>query len=104
MARISIEARRRILDFVDSVDIGDAIGVWLTGSRAIGTNHAYSDWDVVVFTPHMGRGADTLFRANLYSKLTLEGGYIELIFAHPEHWLDTRRYMRNLRRSGIRLR
>lgn len=98
------EVRQKILAFVDSVMPGECESVWLTGSRVRGDFRPDSDWDVVAFTHDYDRESEKLFLSNQTSPFKLCGGVIELICAHPDHWNNPRRYMTELRQSGIRLR
>lgn len=75
--------------------------MWLGGSRARGTPRPDSDWDVVAFSKHHPTSPADLFKSNQTSDFTLEGGPIELVMAHPDHWNDPRL---DLGRSGLRLR
>src|SRR5690242_17399282 len=95
--------KKQILDFVDSVVPGPSKEVWLAGSRAEGTAHADSDWDVVAFTPDMSSEPRKLFCSNQIKKIA-PGVLVELVIAHPDHKNDPRPYMTGLRRFGIRLR
>lgn len=103
--QIESETRKQILAFVERAVLSERIqSVWLTGSRARGNARHDSDWDVVAFTPDAPRGPDALFQYNQISREKIDGGHIELVIAHPDHWTDLSRYMTECRNSGIRLR
>jgi predicted nucleotidyltransferase len=92
-----------ILALVDTV-VPDGESVWLTGSRVRGNAKSDSDWDVVAFSKSVSRAPSELFKSNHTSQHAILGGKIELVIAHPDHWNDPRRYMTDLRQSGLRLR
>ena len=99
-----MSVRATILEFVDSV-VPDDSEVWLTGSRVRGDARPDSDWDVVAFTRFALKDPSDLFvESNQVSGFMLDGGPIELVIAHPSHWDDGRRYMVELRASGVKLR
>ncbi len=96
--------RNEILAFVDYVVPGGPGEVWLTGSRAKGEARPDSDWDVVAFTEDARSAPEDLFKSNQTSRKKIDGGCIELVIAHPNHWNDPRCYMMECRKSGVRLR
>jgi predicted nucleotidyltransferase len=92
-----------ILKYVDSVVPAPCDDVWLAGSRASGTAHPDSDWDVIAFSDQAPSGEDDLFALNR-SKEVAKGVKVALVIAHPCHWGDPRPYMVDLRRHGYKLR
>jgi hypothetical protein len=56
LERISAEDQAALLAFVDAVVPSGCVGVWLTGSRAIGKQRADSDWDVLALHPDASNG------------------------------------------------
>lgn len=102
---ISKTAKQKILDFVDGIFPTDS-EVWLTGSRAIGTNKPDSDWDVLVIHEYCpSKPVEVFNRATQTSKFTIDGGPIQAVGAHPDILTsDDRRYFADCRESGIRLR
>ena len=105
MSEISKPIRDAILEFVDNVVPEGGESVWLTGSRVRGDARLDSDWDILVITRYMPKDSDLLFdRGTQISKHRVHGGHIELVMAHPDHWHDPRRYMAEVRKSGVRLR
>lgn len=103
MVNIDEPTKAQILGFVDSVVPSGTTEVWLTGSRAVGTHRLDSDWDVAAFHPDAPREPKRLFCSNQTKEIE-PGFLIELVIAHPELKNDPRRYMTDLRQSGIRLR
>ena len=63
-----------------------------------------SDWDVIALTVYADRRPEKLFLSNQSSKDKIDGGKMELVIAHPDHWNDQRRYMIEVRESGFKLR
>ena len=105
MRDIPQHIRIALLAFADTIvpDGGDS--VWLTGSRVRGTARPDSDWDLLVITPYgPSRPEDLFLWGTQLSRDRLDGGYIELITAHPDLWGDPRPYMTECRESGVRLR
>jgi Nucleotidyltransferase domain len=102
-ATISAAAKAEILRFVDQIVPPGTTAVWLCGSRAKGTARAKSDWDVVAFHPSYSNRPEDLFKANQLGPHS-QGGEIELVIAHPDHWDDPRPYMADCRAYGIKLR
>jgi predicted nucleotidyltransferase len=101
--KISNDTKEALLAFVDKF-VPFATEVWLTGSRVRGNARPDSDWDVVAFTDKAPSEPEKLFLFNQLSDFTVEGGIIELVIVHPGHRNDPRRYMTELRQSGMRLR
>lgn len=100
--RIDPNIKRDILIAVDTALPAGSESIWLTGSRVRGDTRPNSDWDVIAFHPDAPRELNELFCANRI--LHFSGGVIELVFAHPSHWNDTRPYVVELRKIGVRLR
>jgi predicted nucleotidyltransferase len=100
---ISPQAKEEILDFVDQFVPQGTTGVWLCGSRAKGSARPDSDWDVVVFHPAASRDPKEVFLSNQLRDHS-QGGVIELVIVHPDHWNDPRLYFSDLRAFGIKLR
>ena len=101
---IPSEVIRALLSFVDSVVPEGGESVWLIGSRVRGDFQPDSDWDVVAFSKYAPKLSADLFKSNYLSRHTIQGGKIELVIAHPDHWNDPTSYMSELRKSGLRLR
>lgn len=93
-----------LLQFVDARVPEGGESVWLTGSRVRGDFRPDSDWDIVAFSKNAPADPADLFKSNATSEHTILGGKIELVIAHPNHWNDQRRYMTELRQTGLRLR
>jgi hypothetical protein len=90
MMLINDATRSAILQFVDRIVPGPNVQVWLTGSRAKGTHHDESDWDVIAFTRDASADPRDLFKSNQLGTI-LDDQTIELV-------------MVDLREAGIRLR
>lgn len=102
---ISEDTKKAILDFVDSSFHGGT-EVWLTGSRAIGTNITDSDWDVLVISEYCPKNREDVFnRATQNSQFLIDGGPIQAVCVHPDVLAsDPRRYFEDCRKHGIRIR
>jgi hypothetical protein len=102
---INPDDRAALLAFVDeNVPVG-CRSVWLTGSRANGTQRPDSDWDVLALHPDAPDLDQEVFdRGTLLGKAP-DGNTIELVIARP-YRLDTdpRRYFSDCKQFGIRLR
>lgn len=102
---IDSDDRAALLAFVDANVPAGCISVWLTGSRANGTQRPDSDWDVLALHPDAPDQDDQVFNVGTRLGKALDGNTIELVIARP-HRLDkdSRRYFADCRRSGTRLR
>jgi predicted nucleotidyltransferase len=100
---LASEVLRAILAFVDDV-VPESGEVWLTGSRLRGDFRPDSDWDIIAFSKYASSEPADLFKSNQTSQHKIQGGNIELVIAHPDHWNDPSPYMSELRQSGLRLR
>ena len=96
--------KKVILDFVDTNVPRGGEYVWLAGSRVRGDARPNSDWDVIAFFRDYPIDSVPLFASNQKSTFLVEGGIIELVLAHPQHWNDPSPYMTELWASGVRLR
>jgi len=102
---ISEVTKKAILDFLDTVFPKDS-EVWITGSRAIGTNSPDSDWDVLVVSKYCPKKREDVFdRATQDSQFLVEGGPIQAVCVHPDVLAsDSRLYFVDCRKYGIKLR
>jgi predicted nucleotidyltransferase len=93
-----------LLAFVDN-NVQGCVSVWLTGSRANGTQRPDSDWDVLALHPGAPDRDDEVFDRGTSLGKAPDGNTIELVIVRP-HRLDTdpRRYFADCRQFGIRLR
>ena len=101
---IGEDTKKLILDFVNGFFPDDS-EVWLTGSRAIGTNRPDSDWDVLIVSEHCPKKREVVFSyATQISQFLVDGGPIEAVCVHPEILAsDPRQYFVDCRKHGIKL-
>jgi hypothetical protein len=102
---INPDDRAALLAFVDKNVPGGGLSVWLTGSRAKGTQRADSDWDVLALHPDAADRDHDLFDKGTQLGKMPDGNTIELVIVRP-YRLDTdpRRYFTDCKQFGIRLR
>jgi predicted nucleotidyltransferase len=102
---INPDDRAALLAFVDENVPAGCLSVWLTGSRANGTQRPDSDWDVLALHPDAPDRDDEVFCRGTALGKGPDGNTIELVIARP-HRLDTdpRRYFSDCKQFGIRLR
>ena len=100
-----------LFDCANAVTAGTANATTFGSSSVIRASTASAAATVIMFHANE-QGAQGAFDAEQVLKQysqrgwaeTVEGGIIQLIIAHRDHWNDPRPYMTELRQSGVRLR
>lgn len=82
--------------------------VWLYGSRARGTAHEESDWDVLVLTPQptLTTTAESRFVDHMCDLIVETGEVVQLFAYGKEDWHRRHRmtpFYQNVQREAIRL-
>jgi predicted nucleotidyltransferase len=101
---VNIEERAALLAAVERRVPPGCVSVWLTGSRAKGTQRPDSDWDVLVLHPDAPNGEREVFDRGTFREPMPDGTEIDLIVAHPDRLRTDHRYFADCRQFGIRLR
>jgi predicted nucleotidyltransferase len=100
----NIEDRAALLAAVEKCVPKGCVSVWLTGSRAKGTQRPDSDWDVLALHPDAADGEYEVFDRGTFTERMPDGTVIELVVAHPDRLRTDHPYFADCRQFGIRLR
>ena len=100
------DMRQRIKQNVNEVD--PQAEVWLYGSRARGTAHEGSDWDVLVLTqqPSLSTAAESRFVDHMCDLIVETGEVVQLFAYGQEDWHrhhSITPFYKNVQREAIRL-
>ncbi len=98
--------RQRIKENVLEVD--PQAEVWLYGSRARGSAHAESDWDVLVLTPQasLSTAEESRFVDHMCDLIVETGEVVQLFAYGKDDWHRRHRitpFYQNVQRDAVRL-